>query len=133
MAKYVYPAIFTPESEGYSVSFPDIDGCYTCGDNLADAVYMAEDALALMLWDMEEDGKSLPDPSKINNISLAKGEFVSYVPADTTEYRKKCDTKAVKRTVSLPHWLDEAAVKSSVNFSQVLQEALKQRLGIISA
>ena len=128
MAKYAYPAVFSPEGDSYSVSFPDLEGCYTCGDDLTDAVSMAADALALMLWDMEEDGRTIPAPSHPDELTLSEGEFFSYIFADTTEYRKKNDTKAVKRTVSLPRWLDVAATAQSVNFSQVLQNALKEQL-----
>ena len=130
MAKYVYPAVFSPEDGGYSVSFPDLDGCYTCGDDLVDAMYMAADVLALTLWDMEENKVIIPNASTIDNVSLKNNEFVSYIAADTIEYRKKVDAKAVKRTVSLPHWLDEIATAQNVNFSQTLQNALKAELNI---
>ena len=130
MAKYVYPAVFSPEDGGYSVSFPDLDGCYTCGDDLADAMYMAADVLALTLWDMEENKVAIPNSSTIDSVSLRSDEFVSYIAADTVEYRKKVDTKSVKRTVSLPHWLDEIATAQNVNFSQTLQNALKAELNI---
>ena len=129
MSKYVYAALFTPEANGgFSVVFPDIEGCYTCGDTLADAVYMAGDALALTLWDMEEDNSEIPQASELGDIITQNGSFVSYIAADTTEYRKKNCTKAVKRTVSLPQWLDELAVSQNVNFSQTLQNALKEQL-----
>ena len=129
MVKYVYAAVFSPEENGgYSVVFPDLEGCLSCGDDLADAVYMAADALALTLWDMEEDKADIPRPSKLADIETEEGSFVSYIAADTTEYRKKNCTKAVKRTVSLPQWLDELATAQNVNFSQTLQNALKEQL-----
>ena len=89
---------------------------------------MAADALALTLWDMEEDKADIPRPSKLADIETEEGSFVSYIAADTTEYRKKNCTKAVKRTVSLPQWLDELATAQNVNFSQTLQNALKEQL-----
>ena len=129
---YVYPAIFTPENKGmYSISFPDFENCNTCGDNLEDGMMMAEDALALIIYtDYEEQEKSAPSASSINKIKLSKGEFVTYIKCDTTKYRRKFGTKSVKKTLSIPEWLNDAAVKENINFSQVLQEALKEKLNV---
>lgn len=129
MAKYVYPAIFTPEEEGkYSVFFPDLDGCYTCGDNLQDALFMANDILAYVLYDYEKAGKEIPAPSKIENVKTEEGEFVNYVACDTIEYAKMHNNRAVKKTLTIPEWLNEAAIRADVNFSQVLQEALMEKV-----
>ena len=131
MAKYAYPAVFTPErGGGYSVYFPDIEGCYTQGDDMADAIFMAEDALELMLYEYEESGKKIPNPSSPKDIELNDGEIVSYVSADTLKYRKVFNDKAVKKTLSIPEWMNEAAIKENINFSQVLQDALRQRLNL---
>lgn len=131
MAKYAYPAVFTPESGGgYSVYFPDIEGCYTQGDDMADAIFMAEDSLELMLYEYEESGKKIPNPSSPKDIELNDGEIVSYVSADTLKYRKVFNDKAVKKTLSIPEWMNEAAIKENINFSQVLQDALRQRLNL---
>lgn len=131
MAKYAYPAVFTPESGGgYSVYFPDIEGCYTQGDDMADAIFMAEDALELMLYEYEESGEKIPNPSSPKDIELNDGEIVSYVSADTLKYRKVFNDKAVKKTLSIPEWMNEAAIKENINFSQVLQDALRQRLNL---
>ncbi|MCD7813012.1 MAG: type II toxin-antitoxin system HicB family antitoxin [Lachnospiraceae bacterium] len=89
MAKYRYPAIFTPEEKGrYSVNFPDIDGCYTCGDNLEDAIMMAEDVLAFCLYDEEEAGSKIPRASRAEEVVLGKREFVKYISCDTIWYKK---------------------------------------------
>ncbi len=129
MAKYAYPAVFTPENGGgYSVYFPDVEGCYTQGDNMADAIFMAEDALELMLYQYEESKKEIPRPSNPEEIKMNKGEILSYVSADTLKYRKMFNDRAVKKTLSIPEWLNEAAIKENINFSQVLQDALRQRL-----
>ncbi len=129
MAKYAYPAVFTPENGGgYSVYFPDVEGCYTQGDNMADAIFMAEDALELMLYQYEESKKEIPHPSNPEEIKMHKGEILSYVSADTLKYRKMFNDRAVKKTLSIPEWLNEAAIKENINFSQVLQDALRQRL-----
>lgn len=131
MAKYLFPAVFTPEPGGiYSVNFPDIKGCYTQGDNLQDAYEMAEDVLCLRLYDLEESNELIPTASNPANISLEHGSFVTLVSVDTIEYRKFHDNKAVKKTLTIPQWLNSIAEREGVNFSQVLQNALKDQLGI---
>ena len=128
MAKYAYPAIFTPEETGYSIVFPDLEGCYTCGDTLEEGLEMAQDALALVLYGYEKEGRKIPAPSKIDALSVVEGEFVSYVACDTIAYRKMYNNKAVKKTLTLPEWMNEEAMLAGINFSQVLQEALLQKL-----
>ena len=129
--KYAYPAIFHPEADGgYSVFFPDIEGCFTQGDTELEAVDMAEDALTLMLWDMEERKEPLPAPSKASSIPLQGDEFIMLVKADTLAYRKHHDTQAVKKTLSIPRWLDTLAKEQNINFSNVLQNALLTELNL---
>lgn len=130
MAKYAYPAIFTREEEGYSVRFPDIEGCYTCGATIPEAIEMAEDALCLMLYDREEDGELIPPPSDLKAVQGDADALVSLVRCDTTEYRKYFDDRAVKKTLTIPNWLNTLAERSGVNFSAVLQDALKTQLGV---
>lgn len=131
MAKYVYPAIFTPEEGGvYSVFFPDLEGCYTCGDNLQDALFMAEDVLAFVLYDYEAEGRKIPEPSKAEDVEKSGEDFVNYVACDTVEYAKMHNNKAVKKTLTIPQWLNEAAMKQDINFSQILQEALLQKVNM---
>lgn len=129
--KYVYPAIFTREENGfYAVEFPDIPGCYTSGDSLADAIFMAEDALAFMLYDYERDKKEVPRASNVESIQVQKGSFVNFVRCDTLEYQKRNSKKAVKKTLTIPAWLNELATEAGLNFSQVLQEGLKRTLNV---
>lgn len=128
--KYVYPAVFTQEGDSYSVIFPDLEGCYTCGDDLKDALYMAEDVLAFTLFDYEKSERPIPEPSEISSIKLSAGEFVNYIVCDTIEYQRQHNNKAVKKTLSIPEWLNELAVARGINFSQVLQDALKSQLGL---
>lgn len=128
MAKYVYPAIFAKDEDGYSVRFPDVDGCFTSGKDLQEALEMAEDALCLMLYDREESGETIPAASAVTEVQTEPGEFVSLIGCDTLEYRKRYGSKAVKKTLSIPSWLNEAAERAGVNFSNVLQDALKQQL-----
>ncbi len=128
LMKYVYPAIFEPAKEGgYIVSVPDIEGCFTEGDTLAEAMAMAQDAIAMMMVYYEDNNKKIPLSSSINDIDKTKG-IVSYVLADTDQWRKTFDNKAVKKTLSIPSWLNTKALNAGLNFSQVLQEALIERL-----
>lgn len=127
--KYAYPAIFTPEDDGgFSVRFPDLEGCFTCGDDMPDALFMAEDVLALVLYGYESDARTIPSPSKTEDLELEPGEFVNSVACNTMEYRKRFNNKAVKKTLTIPEWLNEAATSMNINFSQVLQEALIQKV-----
>ena len=130
MAKYAYPAVFTAENNSYSVSFPDIDGCLTFGETIPEAIEMAEDALCLMLYDLEEEGSEIPKPSDAKELKVNNNEFVTMIACDTVEYRKYYDNKAVKKTLTVPNWMNTLAEKAGINFSQVLQEALTQKLGL---
>ncbi|MBF1273184.1 type II toxin-antitoxin system HicB family antitoxin [Oribacterium sinus] len=126
--KYVYPAVFTPEEKGqFSVYFPDLEGCYTSGDNLGDAIYMAGDVLAMTLVSYEDKGLSIPVPSE--KLPLEEGEFQNYIACDTEIYRRQNLNKSVKKTLTIPEWLNEKALAQGINFSQVLQEALMERIG----
>lgn len=129
--KYIYPAVFTKDGDFYIVKFPDIEGCYTQGETLSEAVELAEDALCLMLYDYEEEGKKIPEPSDIKKIKVSSNDdFVSLVSCDTLEYRKFYDNKAVKKTLTIPSWLNTMSEKEGINFSAVLQNALKKELHI---
>ena len=130
MAKYIYPAIFKKEGELYSVNFPDFDSCYTCGNSLQDAFEMAEDVLCLTLYDMEERQFSAPKVSDPEKIRVKKDEFVSLVSCDTIEYRRFYDNKAVKKTLTIPSWLNTMSERAGINFSAVLQRALKAELNV---
>ncbi len=87
--KYVYPAILTPEEHGYSVAFPDLPGCYTCGDDLPDALHMAEDALSGYLARAEEMRRAIPAPSRPDAVQVAEGELLTLVCADTEAFRRR--------------------------------------------
>lgn len=131
MSKYIYPAVFTKEDNNlYSVSFPDIEGCFTQGSGIQDSIEMAQDVLSIILCDMEDDKKVIPPASDPLDIKLGENSFVSLVSADTLEYRKIYNGKAVKKTLTIPQWLNEAAEKENVNFSQTLKNALIKQLNI---
>ncbi|MDR0221424.1 MAG: type II toxin-antitoxin system HicB family antitoxin [Lachnospiraceae bacterium] len=131
MAKYVYPAVFTREDcGGYSIHFPDIAGCFTQGEDMEDGLDMANDALCLMLYHMEEKSANIPLPSDPLGIEVGDNAFVSLVACDTLDYKRFYDNKAVKKTLTIPAWLNTMAIQHEINFSQVLQAALKEQLQV---
>lgn len=125
MYQIFYPVVFHPEEVGFSVTVPDIEGCFTQGSNMNEAVAMAVDAIGLML----EDCKTYPKPSNPADIHLELNEFMVMVPFDKAAYKKR--QKSVKKTRSIPAWLNKAAEEAHINFSGVLQEELKRKLDIV--
>ena len=131
MAKYVYPAVFVPEEEGgYSIYFPDLDNCFTQAESLEDGIKMANDALCLTLYDMEESNQVIPKASSIRDIKTNGDEFTTLISCDTVEYRKFFNSKAVKKTLTIPAWLNSMAEREEINFSAVLQKALRSELNL---
>ena len=128
--KYVYSAVFTPEDGGYCVDFPDLEGCSTCGDDMSDAIEMAQDALCLALYSLEQDKKPIPKASKPHDIEISGDQFTSVIAVDTDFYRRFYENKSVKKTLTIPMWLNERAERENVNFSGVLQAALKELLHV---
>jgi antitoxin HicB len=128
--KYAYPAIFEEDEGSIAVEFPDLKNCFTQGENMVDALEMASDVLGAKLVFMEDNGEAIPDPTPVANLNTGKNQYSTLVMADTLAYRKANSTKAVKKTLSIPSWLNEAAEKKSVNFSQALQDALLNIVGI---
>ena len=130
--KYAYPAILRPESGGFCVFFPDIEKGATQGDDLPDALNMAADWLAGTLCDMESRKEELPKPSQCKALDTEEGDIVTLVYADTIEYRRKFDNKAINKTLTIPNWLNTLAEEAEINFSQTLQKALKKKLKLQS-
>jgi len=129
--KYTYTAVFTPEANGqYSVNFPDLQGCYTSGDDMSDAIYMAQDVLNLTLYDLEQDNKPIPKASNPQEIKSVGEQFTSVIAVDTDNYRRFYENKSIKKTLTIPMWLNERAEQANVNFSGVLQSALKNLLNV---
>jgi len=128
--KYVFPAVFTPEENGFSVAFPNLEGCYTCGQSMEETLFLAEDVLCLTLYDYEEAGRPIPKPADVRSLEVGDSGFATLVEADTQEYREYFDNRAVKKTLTIPAWLNKMAEKRGINFSQVLQDSLKERLGL---
>lgn len=131
MNKLFYPAIFhTAEEGGFWVTFPDIPECMTQGDDMTQAYEMSVEALGLALVSREEEMQIIPKASVPSEIKVDDG-FLVVVEFDMLEYKRKHNSKAVKKTLSIPEWLNEEAMRMGVNFSQVLQEALMVKLGVI--
>ncbi|MCL2109572.1 MAG: type II toxin-antitoxin system HicB family antitoxin [Oscillospiraceae bacterium] len=133
MAIYVYPAVFVAEEEGgYSVNFPDVESCYTSGDNMSNALEMAEDVLCMMLYEYEQSAETFRNkvspPSDPKSFKLKDNETVSLVRCDTAFYKRFYENKSVKKTLTIPAWLNEAAGAKNINFSQTLQNALLEQL-----
>lgn len=124
--KLIYPAIFTPceEMDGYTVVVPDLPGCVTQGDSLADAIEMGIDAASGWILSELEEGHDIPKSSTHEEIKVESGSFVNLLVLDMVEYAEKYGNQAVRRNVSIPAWLNTFGEKRNVNFSRVLQDAL---------
>lgn len=127
--KNSYPIVLIPEEKGFTVFIPDFN-INTQGDDLTEAIEMARDAIGIMGIDMQDDGKTLPTASSANSIKHANNEIVSLVDVDFTEYRRKNETRTVKKNCTLPSWLNYEAEKANINFSSLLQTAIKNELHI---
>ena len=122
-----YPAIFTYEDNQYWVEFVDLKGCFSDGKTLAEAMENAKEAMGLFLEDLEEYPKCTTD---IKNIKLEDNQIISFVTINLEENRKKYENKSVKKTLSIPAWLNTIAEKENINFSQLLQKALMDTLNV---
>ncbi len=130
--KYLYPAIFTKEEDGIIVTFPDVDGAFTDGATMTEAYENAEDVLNLMLMAQEDDEQEILPPTDLDKLEVPAHSMAALVPADTDAYRRKVDTKAIHKNVSIPSWLNTLAMKRNINFSNILQNALMKELGVSS-
>ena len=127
---YMYPAVFGKTATGYSVHFPDLPGCISVGKTLEESHRMAREALGLHLWSMETDEDTIPESTQVDQIELDSGETIGLVEVWMIPIRAELDNKAVKKTLTIPYYLNSLAEKRKVNFSRVLQAALKKELGI---
>ena len=127
---YVFPAIFDVSNDGISVEFPDLPGCFTCGDTIEEAYKNAKEALELHIYGMEKDNDYIPDPTPLNKIKLETNQSVMLIEAWMPLVRSEMENRAVKKTLTIPKWLNDIAEQKRINFSQVLQQALKDQLGI---
>lgn len=131
MKKVNYPAVFHKEKKGYWIEIPDVPGAYSQAKDFDEAIAMATDALALALDGIERSGKPLPKPCRADKIKLDADSTLVFIVFDLDEQRKSIKYyRSVKKTLSIPYWLNEAATEAGINFSAVLQKALKAELGL---
>lgn len=138
-----YPACCYKEEQGYSIIFPDLNYLSTCGQTADEALNMAADCLAGYLYWLKKDGEKIPQPSSVKDISprsiaeelefssqdfCENNAFVAMITVNVDEYAKAHFEKSVRKTLTIPAWLNKAALEQNINFSQVLQEALKEKL-----
>lgn len=121
---FVYPAIFHKENESYWVEFPDLKGCYSSGSTVPETLEMAQEALTGYLLTLLENGDNIATPTDISAYNPKDG-FTTLVSCDINQYK---DTKAIKKTLTIPSWLNDRAVSMGLNFSKVLQEALISKI-----
>ena len=134
----IYPACFFKDETGYSVVFPDLNWLATSGSTEAEAMNMAVDCLAGYLYSLRNDGEQAPVASAMGDVSLdavakeldadTNGSFVNMVSVDVAEYAKEHFEKSVRKTLTIPSWLNVAAQEKKINFSQTLQEALLAKI-----
>ncbi len=128
--RYVFAAIFRFHRGGVDVEFPDLPGCYTHGANQEEALEMAREALGLHLFGMEQDGDPIPTPTRASDVKPGDDEVVVLVDVWMPPIRGAVKERSVKKTLTIPRWLDDLAERRGVNFSSLLQAALKHHLGI---
>ena len=126
--KQAYPIILTPSEHGYAVSVPDLE-INTEGDTIADAIFMAEDAIGLWGITMQDLKEPIPAPSEGLPV-CEKGEIAAFAVVDFDAYRRANDMRSIRKNVTIPSYLNELAEKAGISFSQVLQDGLKMRLGV---
>ena len=132
--KYIYPVCIYPgDVSGYTVIVPDLTGCVTEGETIAEALEQTVDAASGWVLDELEEGRKAPEPSAIESIKADEyaGGFVSIVLLDIDAYAEKYGEKAVRKNCTIPAWLNTAAENAHLNFSQVLQTALQEQLHLI--
>ena len=127
--KYIYPAIFDFDEDGITVTFPDLPGCITCGDTQEDALKNAKEVLELYMYSLEEDNETNPQPSNILDLEVENTQVVVLVDIWMVPVRDEMKNKCIKKTLTIPKWLNDLAIDNNVNFSAILQSALKEYLG----
>lgn len=129
---YVYPSIFTFDDDGISVEFPDLSGCLTYGDTTEEAINKAKEAMGLHLYGIEIDNEEIPSPSDIKNIKYNNNQVLMLIEIYMPIYREAINNQSVKKTLTIPRWLNNLAEQNNINFSQLLQSAIKEVLQIKS-
>jgi len=127
---YNYIAVISFDDDGISINFPDLDGCFTCAETEAEIYQMAREVLGLHIWSMEQDGELIPEPLNIKNIKLEENETTMLIEVFMPPIRDRINNRVVKKTLTIPQWLNVEAERQGVNFSQILQDSLKEYLHI---
>ena len=127
--RYFYPAIFNYEDDEIAVIFPDLNVAAS-GENEQDALISARELLGVVMLGLEEDKEEIPTPSQLNRVKLQKGETVTLIDVYMPSIRNANINKSVNRTVTLPTWLNSIAIEHNINFSQLLQDAIKKQLSL---
>lgn len=128
MDTYIYPAVFSYADDGISISFPDLPGCLSCADSEFEAIESAREVLGLYMHGLEEDNDEIPEPTSLKNITLEDNDIAVLVDVYMPVIRNKIKNIYVKKTLTLPAWLNIEAEKAGINFSQLLQKAIKNSL-----
>ena len=126
---YIFPAILSYGDDGISVEFPDLPGCLPCADTTEEAVANARDAMGLHLWGMEMDNEPIPAPTPVMDLKIQANAIPLMVETFMPPIREKQSNRYVKKTLSIPAWLNAEAERLGVNFSQLLQASLKEYIG----
>lgn len=126
---YNYPLIITKGKTNFGARFYDFEGCVAVGDTIDEVITLSREGLALHLWAMEHDGDDIPKSTPLDKIKVGENEIVCIVDVFMLPIRAKMDNRPVKKTLTIPWYLNDLGVKKRVNFSQLLQEALIKRLG----
>ena len=127
--KYIFPAVLSYADDGITILFPDLPGCITCGDNEEEAIKNAHEVLGLHIWGMEEDKEDVPEATPVREITIQENTIITLIDVYMPPVRDRLNNKAVKVTLTIPQWLKTEADNEKVNFSQMLQEGLKIKLG----
>ncbi len=127
---YIYPALFHYADDGITIEFPDLPGCLPCAFTTEEAVKNAKEALALHLYGMEQDGEDIPEPSAPIDISRKSEDILMLVDVFMPPFRDKIANKTIKKTLTIPYWLNAQAEHMGINFSKTLQDALTEKLNM---
>ena len=128
---YTFPCIikFDQEDKIYYVRFPDIEEAFTDGDSLREAIYNAQEVLGLVIYERERMGREIPKATE-SMIKTEDNESLSYISVWMPLVRDRIEEKSVKKTLTIPKWLNDIAEENNVNFSQLLQVAIKKHIGL---
>lgn len=127
---YIFPAVFSYDEDGISIEFPDLPGCVSCAQTDEEALYMAKDAIRGWLLVAEQYGDPIPKPTQLNKLNINDNEKSVLIDVCLAAYRDAYNNRSVKKTLTIPAWLNDLAEKENVNFSFLLQQALKERMKI---